>query len=314
MSLRHLSFLLFCLLLAACDYAGNRQAERYIRIDGSSTVFPITEALTEQFYNQQKQYKVVVGVSGTGGGLRKLLRGEIDICNASRPMSEQERQQFESAGLSLLEIPVALDGIVIAVNKANHWADDIKVSELQQLWRTESQGKTMYWSDLRRGWPRLPVVLFGAGPSSGTYDFFTAVVNGKARSGRGDYAASENDHILVKGISGDKGALGYFGYTYFKENEGMLKALPVVNDLAQAQAVAIAPTAENIKLARYQPFTREQFLYVRRDALQRRSVASFLQFYVANIAQLSESLAFIPFPEGRYRAIAAEIEQARLQP
>ncbi|MFN3529700.1 MAG: phosphate ABC transporter substrate-binding protein PstS family protein [Bacteroidia bacterium] len=292
--------------LWACSTDGVRRVENYIRIDGSSTVYPITEAVTELFYEQHKNYKVVVGVSGTGGGLRKLIRSEIDICNASRPMNEDERRLIAEAGIEVLELPVALDGIVIAVNKANDWAQDIKISELQRLWQTESQGKTIRWSDLRPEWPAIPVILFGAGPSSGTYDFFTAAVNKKARSGRGDYAASENDNILVKGISGEQAALGYFGYTYYLESKDALKVLAVIND-REVGAQAVYPDSSSIRNFSYRPFTRQQYLYIRIDALQRSAVAEYLVFYLEHVGSLHSSLAFIPLPDAEYRYWQAEL-------
>jgi phosphate transport system substrate-binding protein len=280
------------LLVLLMGFAACRD-QSYLRIDGSSTVFPITEAVTELYYKQNEPMRVVIGVSGTSGGMQKLLRGEIDICNASRPLSVSEAAAFAAQKIDLVEVPVAYDGIVIAVNKENTWANDIKVSELQLLWRTESQGKQLKWSDLRPSWPAEPVSLFGPGASSGTYDFFTSAILGKAGAGRGDYAASESDNILINGIKGNKGALGYFGYTYFRENTDQFKVLSVMNDL-QLEAKAVYPSLQNIQSQYYQPLTRKQYLYIRKSALNRPEVAAFLLFYLEQLPALQPVLQFVP--------------------
>jgi len=266
-----------------------------LRIDGSSTVFPITEAVTELYYKQNKSMRVVIGVSGTSGGLQKLLRGEIDICNASRPISMAEAAAFAAQNIRLIEVPVAYDGIVIAVNKENTWANDIKISELRKLWRTESQGKKLSWRDLRESWPDESISLYGPGASSGTYDFFTSAVLGKAGAGRGDYAASESDNILINGIKSDKGALGYFGYAYFVENPDQFKVLAVIND-QQTKAIAVYPDPNNIKSQLYQPLTRKQYLYIRETALSRPEVAEFVLFYLEQLPALQSVLQFVPLP------------------
>ncbi|MDP2188688.1 MAG: PstS family phosphate ABC transporter substrate-binding protein [Sphingobacteriaceae bacterium] len=280
-------------LLAGLSGCGDQS---YLRIDGSSTVFPITEAVTELYYKQAAPLRVVIGVSGTSGGMQKLLRGEIDICNASRAISLNEAAAFTAKNIELLEVPIAYDGIVIAVNKENNWAHDITVTELQQLWRTESQGKKIRWRDLRAAWPAQEIILFGPGAKSGTYDFFTSSILGKAGAGRGDYAASESDNILINGIKSNKGALGYFGYTYFKENTDQFKVLAVINDL-QPGAQAVYPSPDNIKMQAYQPLTRKQFLYIRRAALSKPEVADFVLFYLQQLPALQSTLQFVPLPE-----------------
>lgn len=269
--------------------------QSYLRIDGSSTVFPITEAVTELYYQQNKPMRVVIGVSGTSGGMQKLLRGEIDICNASRAISVSEAASFAAQDIKLVEIPVAYDGIVIAVNKQNTWANDIKVSELKKVWSTESQGKKLLWRDLRGTWPAEPIQLFAPGPSSGTYDFFTSAILGKAGSGRGDYSSSESDNILINGIRSNKGALGYFGYTYFRENTEQFKVLAVVNDVFP-EALAVSPYPDNIQTQRYQPLTRKQYLYVRASALSKPEVADYVLFYLEQLPALQGVLQFVPLP------------------
>lgn len=287
--------------LSACSLPANRERDNLIRIDGSSSVFPLTEAITEQYYKDAQSHKVVVGVSGTGGGLRKLLRGEIDICNASRPISSSEKRQFEKANMSLLELPVAHDGIIVVVHPQNSWAQSISINELHRLWRTESQGEATRWSDLRRDWPNRKVVLFGAGQSSGTYDFFTTAVNGKARSGRGDYSYSENDNILVSGVAGDIDALGYIGYNYYQENSSKLKALGIING-AVATAPAVFPTQKNIKEGKYQPLSRKQYLYINKAALRKKAVRDFLIYYNQAVRKMQHLPGFIPLSDAQYDA------------
>ena len=295
--------------LTACSLPSQRDKANLVRIDGSSTVFPITEAITEKFYEANPTYKVVVGVSGTGGGMRKLLRGEIDICNASRPITAEERAQFEQKGIDLMELPIAHDGIVVVVHAQNKWANHIKTTELRRLWQTSAQGEKTLWSDLRAGWPPKPVVLFGAGPSSGTYDFFTAAINGRARSGRGDYAFSENDNILVSGVAGEPNALGYVGYGYFAENNDRLKALAVIDDV-NGQSMAVAPSLSNIINGSYTPLSRLQYLYVRREAVEVPAVLAYLRFYNAEVRQMRDLTGFIPLDQPAYDRWLRTLEEA----
>jgi len=287
--------------MCACSPPTAKERENIIRIDGSSSVFPLTEAITESYYEAAHSHKVVVGVSGTGGGLRKLLRGEIDICNASRQMSAAEKKQFESAGIAILELAVAYDGIVVVVHPDNHWANNISIAELNRLWRTESQEEPTTWSDLRKSWPKQKIVLFGPGQSSGTYDFFTQAINGKARSGRGDYAFSENDNFLVNGVSGDLNALGYLGYNYYIENAHKLKALAILSPASGSQ-LAIAPTDSNIANGKYQPLSRKQYLYVRKEALQKKSVLDFLYYFHQSVQNIQQLPGFIPLHQDEYDA------------
>lgn len=301
-------FLCFGLLSACIDQAKHRA--NYVKIDGSSTVFPITEAITEDFYERYPQYKVVVGISGTGGGIRKLCRGEIDLCNASRPIEGKELNECHSTGLEILSLPLAFDGIVIAVPNSNSWAKDIRISELKRLWEPASQGKTLRWSDLRPAWPNLPIQLFGAGSSSGTYDFFTEVVVGQARRSRGDYTSSESDNIIVQGLLGSKGGIGYFGYTYFIENEGRLRALPVIDDLNGGVA-AVLPSDQSIADGSYKPLRRTQFMLITNKALQRENVHRFVDYYFSRIEELADELHFVPLPAADYVAVRAQLSNYR---
>lgn len=291
-----------CLLfvgIGACTPPTAQERGKIIRIDGSSSVFPLTEAITEAYYEAESSHKVVVGVSGTGGGLRKLLRGEIDICNASRKMSATEKKQFAAAGVEILELPVAHDGIVVVVHPKNHWANNISIGELNRLWRTESQQEPTSWSDLRKSWPNRRIVLFGPGQSSGTYDFFTQVINGKARSGRGDYAFSENDNFLVNGVSGELNALGYLGFNYYIENAHKLKALAIIPPGMDSPG-AVAPTDSNIANGTYQPLSRRQYLYIRQESLQKKSVRDFLRYFHQSAQNLKQLPGFIPLKKEEY--------------
>lgn len=302
------SLLFLCLgLLAGCIDQTKHRA-KYVKIDGSSTVFPITEAITEDLYAANPKYKVVVGISGTGGGIRKLCRGDIDLCNASRPIEAKELNECRTAGLEILSLPLAFDGIVIAVPKSNVWAENIRVSELRRLWAPEAQGKTLLWRDLRPEWPAVPVQLFGAGSSSGTYDFFTEVVVGKARSSRGDYTSSESDNIIVQGLLGSKGGLGYFGYTYFIENESRLRALPVIDDL-NGGTTAILPSDKSIADGSYQPFRRTQYMLITNKALLRENVYHYVDYYFSRIELLADELHFVPLPAQDYVAVREQLLQ-----
>lgn len=303
--MRYWSLLLWLGLLSACVDQQKHRAN-YVKIDGSSTVFPITEAITEDFYEAFPQYKVVVGISGTGGGIRKLCRGDIDLCNASRPIETQELAECHTVGLEILSLPLAFDGIVIAVPIGNNWAKDIKVSELKRLWEPAAQGKIMRWSDLRPEWPREIVQLFGAGSSSGTYDFFTEVVMGEARSSRGDYTSSESDNIIVQGLLGSKGGLGYFGYTYFIENKDQLRALAIVDDL-NGSAIAISPSDQTIADGSYKPFRRTQYMLITNKALERENVYRYVRYYYSRIEKLADELHFVPLPATDYAAVREKL-------
>ncbi len=303
--MRYWSILLCLGMLSACvDQAQHRA--KYVKIDGSSTVFPITEAITEDFYEANPQYKVVVGISGTGGGIRKLCRGDIDLCNASRPIEPKELDACYAVGLEILSLPLAFDGIVIAVPKSNSWAQNIRLSELRQLWEPAAQGKNIYWSDLRPEWPKLPVQLFGAGSSSGTYDFFTEVVIGKARSSRGDYTSSESDNIIVQGLLGSRGGLAYFGYTYFIENAERLRALPVIDDI-HGGVVAVAPNDQSIADGSYKPFRRTQYMLITNKALERDNVYRYVHYYFSRIEKLADELHFVPLPAADYVAVREKL-------
>lgn len=268
-----------------------------INIDGSSTVYPITEAVAEEFRNKFASVRVTVGVSGTGGGFKKFQRGETDISNASRPIQKGEIEKCLAAGIEFIEIPVAYDGIAVVVSEKNDFVDYLTIDELRFIWSPESQGKITHWNQVRPEWPAVKLNLYGAGTSSGTYDYFTEAVNGKARASRGDYTASEDDNVLVQGVYSDAGGLGYFGFAYYEENKNKLKIVPIkVNDTSEA----ITPSLETISNGTYQPLSRPEFIYVNVKSAEEIAVQNFVQFYLQNAEWLVKEVGYVPLPSKAY--------------
>lgn len=277
-----------------------------IKIDGSSTVYPITEAIAEEFRTEQPNVKVTVGVSGTGGGFKKFGRGETDINNASRPIKESEAAACAESKLSYHEVKVAFDGLAVIVNKQNTWVDHFTVEELKKIWEPEAQGKVMKWSQIRAGWPDEEFHLYGPGVASGTYDYFTEVVVGKSGSSRGDYTASEDDNVLVQGIEGDKNAIGFFGLAYYEENQDKLKLVGVDNGSGP-----VLPSFETVKTGSYAPLSRPVFIYVTDAAAKRPEVVAFVNFYIKNASLLVTDVGYIPLPDEEYqKGLAAFTEFA----
>jgi phosphate transport system substrate-binding protein len=284
------------------------RAAELIKIDGSSTVYPITEAVAEEFGAEQKgQVRVTVGISGTGGGFKKFVRGETDIQDASRPILEKEMADAKASGIEYIELPVAFDALTVVVNKGNDWVDHLTIDELKKMWEPAAQGKAIKWSDVRAGWPDAPVKLFGPGSDSGTFDYFTEAVVGKSKSSRGDYTASEDDNVLVSGVSGDKNALGYFGYAYYAENKDKLKAVPIVDPKT---GKAVLPSEKSVMDSSYSPLARPIFIYVSTKALQRPQVKAFAEFYLANAADMSKEVKYIPLPSDAYAKATARLKAA----
>ncbi len=268
-----------------------------INIDGSSTVYPVTEAVAEEFREKFPFVRVTVGVSGTGGGFKKFQRGETDISNASRPIQKGEMEKCAAAGIEFIELPVAYDGIAVVVSEKNNFVDYLTIAELHLIWSPESQGKITHWNQVRAEWPAVKLNLYGAGTSSGTYDYFTEAVNGKARASRGDYTASEDDNVLVQGVYSDPGGLGYFGFAYYEENSSKLKIVPVkVSDTS----AAITPSAETISNGTYQPLSRPEFIYVNAKSADEKAVQDFVQFYMQNAEWLVKDVGYVPLPAKAY--------------
>ena len=267
-------------------------------------MFPISEAVAEEFQKAEAGTHVTVGISGTGGGFQKFCRGEIDISDASRPISATEVEACQKAGIDYIELPIAYDGIAIAVNPKAHWADTITTAELKTLFDTGSQGKVMKWSQVREGWPDREVHLFGAGVDSGTYDYFTEAINGKAKASRGDFTSSEDDNVLIEGISNDELALGFVPFAYYESNRGKLKLLPIDDGKAENGDGAIGPSADTIRDGTYQPLSRPIFIYVSRKANDRPGVQKFVDYYLKNAEQLAEDVGYVPLSNSIYSMVS----------
>ncbi|MBC5774210.1 PstS family phosphate ABC transporter substrate-binding protein [Pontibacter sp. KCTC 32443] len=280
-----------------------------IQIDGSSTVYPITEAVAEEFRAEAQDVKVTVGVSGSGGGFKKFSRGEIDITNASRSIKEAEANTAKENNITYIELPVAYDGLTVVVHPENNWAKDITVAELKKIWEPGAQGKITKWNQIRPEWPDKEIHLYGAGVESGTYDYFTEAIVGESHSSRGDYTASEDDNVLVQGVSTDPLALGFFGYAYYEENKTKLKAVPVNDENDANGKGAIMPTVETVKDGSYAPLSRPLFIYVNSKAAARPEVVEFVNFYLDNAATLSEEVGYIPMPAEQYEEQKAKFKQ-----
>jgi phosphate transport system substrate-binding protein len=272
-----------------------------ISIDGSSTVYPITEAVAEEFKAQASGMKVTVGLSGTGGGFKKFGRGETDINNASRPIKASEDSACKANGISFVELKVAYDGLAVVVSPENTWCSDMTVAELKMLWEPAAQGKIKKWSQVRAGWPDSEIHLFGAGVESGTYDYFTEAIVGKSHSSRGDYTASEDDNVLVQGIRSDRNALGFFGLAYFTENKDQLKLVGIDNGKGP-----VLPSEETVKNKSYSPLGRPLFIYVNSKAAAKPGVRDFVNFYLDNTATLAGEVGYVPMTQ---EEIAAEKEK-----
>jgi|DewCreStandDraft_5_1066085.scaffolds.fasta_scaffold00061_11 phosphate transport system substrate-binding protein len=269
-----------------------------IAIDGSSTVFPISEAVAEEFQKQYPNVKVTVGISGTGGGFQKFCNKETDISDASRPIKDSELQACEQNGREFIELPVAFDGLAVVVNPQNDWVKELTVDDLKKIWQPEAQGTITRWNQVRPEWPDAPLNLYGPGTDSGTFDYFTEAINGKSGASRGDYTASEDDNVLVQGVAGDKNALGYFGLAYAVENQGKVKIVPIVNPKT---GQPVEPSLETVKTGQYQPLSRPLFIYVARDQADRPEVEAFVEFYLENAATLAEEVGYIPLPDEAYQ-------------
>jgi len=265
-----------------------------VSLDGSSTVYPISEAIAEEFLAVAPRVRVTVGVSGTGGGFKKFLAEETDINDASRTIKESEMMEAESKGINYLEIPVAFDGLSVVVNPNNTWVDYITVEELQLIWQPGSMVDS--WDDIRPEWPAEPIRLYGPGTDSGTFDYFTEAINGESGASRPDYTASEDDNVLVQGISGDENSLGFFGYAYYIENQDKLKVVPVDGGNGP-----VVPNATTINDGTYTPLSRPIFIYLNTASLARSEVRTFVDFYIDNAGAMANEVGYIELPEAMYQ-------------
>lgn len=292
---------LFCLGLLGMFGCGSKNGsgdglDGEVRIDGSSTVYPISEAVAEEFLMDEPRVKVTVGVSGTGGGFNKFGRGETDINDASRPIKEAEAVTCKQNGIGFVELKVAFDGLVVVVNKENAWVDDLSVEQLKKIWEPAAQEKITRWNQINPAWPAEELHLYGPGVASGTYDYFTEAIVGKSGSSRGDYTASEDDNVLVQGIAGDKNGLGFFGHAYYEENKDKLKLVGVGTDKG-----VVFPSTETVKNGTYTPLSRPVFIYVSDVAAKRAEVKAFVEFYLDNASVLATDVGYIPLTDEEYR-------------
>jgi phosphate transport system substrate-binding protein len=281
----------------------NKALDGEIKIDGSSTVYPITEAVAEEFRNDQPKIKVTVGVSGTGGGFKKFGRGEIDINDASRPIKSKEDSLCQASNIKHVELKVAFDGLAIVVSKENTWAQNLTVAELKKMWEPAAQGKITKWNQIRPEWPADEFHLYGPGVASGTYDYFTEAIVGKSGSSRGDFTASEDDNVLVQGVAGDKNGIAFFGLAYFEENKEKLKLVGVDNGKG-----AITPSIETIKDGTYAPLARPVFIYVSDVASKRPEVIEFVNFYLNNASALVPEVGYIPLSTEEYESVKSKFK------
>jgi phosphate transport system substrate-binding protein len=282
---------------------GDKNMKGDVKLDGSSTVFPIAEAAAEEFQKLYPRVRVTVGLSGTGGGFKKFSAGDIDIANASRKMKAEETKKAQDAKVEYIELPIANDGISVVVNPANKWASELTMAQLKEIWQPGSKIQT--WKDINPAWPADKIKLYGPGADSGTFDFFTEHVMGTARLSRNDYVASEDDNVLVTGVTKDKNAMAYFGYAYFEENRNSMKALSIAKD-----KTAVAPSPQSIEDGSY-PLARPLVIYVNTKAAQQRpELKAFVTFMLKNAATLSKEVGYVPLKESIYADTLKKFEAA----
>ena len=285
--------------LNSCAQVQSQESQN-IKIDGSSTVYPITDAIAKEYQNTHpKKASITVEFSGTGGGFKKFCAGETDISNASRPIRPEEMEACNKAGIRYYELPVAFDALTVVVNSKNDWAKDITVEELKKIWEPAAQGKITRWNQIRPNWPNRPLTLYGAGKDSGTFDYFTEATVGTAKASRTDYTASEDDTVLVQGVIKDENALGYFGFSYYEDNQSKLKAVGI--DRGKG---AVLPSRETVEKAQYQPLARPLFIYVNYNSAQNKvELRNFVEFYMKKAPTLVSSVGYIPLPTEGYQLI-----------
>ncbi|MFW6264127.1 MAG: PstS family phosphate ABC transporter substrate-binding protein [Cyanobacteriota bacterium] len=271
-----------------------------VAIDGSSTVFPITEAVAEEFQGKHPDVRVTVGLSGTGGGFKKFCSGETAISNASRPIKESEIEACEKAGIEYIELPVAYDAISVVVNPNNDWAECLTVEELETLWRPEAQGSISNWNQIRPEFPNQPITLYGPGTDSGTFDYFTDAIVGEEGASRGDFTASEDDNVVVQGVANDPNAIGYFGLAYYEENQDKLKAVTIDDGDPTNGEGCVQPGVATVEDGTYQPLSRPIFIYVSKEASERPEVREFVDFYLTEGPSLVQEVGYVSLGEDIY--------------
>lgn len=288
------------------SFVSPANAQSVIKTDGSSTVFPIMEKAASDFQKSGGS-RVTVGLSGTGGGFKKFCNGDTDISNASRPITKKEIDACKAKGISYIELPVAYDGLAVVVNPRNTWAQNLTVDELKRIW--EPGSKINNWSQVRKGFPNVPLKLYGPGPDSGTFDYFTEAINGKSKASRTDYTPSEDDNVLVRGITGDRGALGYFGKSYLEANKGRIRGVGII---ARGSSKAVMPSDATVQNASYQPLSRPMFIYVNANSAKRPEVKKFVTYIFNNGPKITKAARYTALPASAYGKILGNFNKNKL--
>lgn len=304
MNIMKRSIVLTAVAFSLLSCGNNKNEEGSITIDGSSTVYPATEAVAEAFRSESPKTMVTIGVSGTGGGFQKFGRGEVDIANASRPIKSAEAAVAEENGINFVELEVAYDGLAVVVNPENDWVESLTVEQLKKIWEPSAQGTITHWNQINPEWPNEEIHLFGPGVASGTFDYFTEAVVGESGKSRGDYTASEDDNVLVQGVSGDKFGLGFFGLAYFDNNKDKLRLVPIDNGNGPVKA-----TSATIRDGSYAPLSRPLFIYVNSTSLRNPKVIEFIRFYLEEAPSLMKDVGYVPLTEEEYKAELATFNQ-----
>ncbi len=290
--------LLNCVPLALLGMACVSATARVVKVDGSSTVYPVTEVIAEDFQKSKKNaIKVTVGISGTGGGFKKFCRGDTDVQNASRPILKSEMANCKTVGIDYIELPVAFDALTVVINPKNSFVKSLSVEQLKRMWEPAAQGKVMNWNQIDPSFPNAPLKLFGAGADSGSFDYFTEAINGKSKASRGDFTASEDDNVLVQGVARDVNAIGYFGLAYYQENKDKLRAVPII---AGPGKPPVGPSEETVLAGSYQPLARPIFIYVSTKSLAKPEVREFVNFYLTHGAKAAKEVQYVPLPARAY--------------
>lgn len=288
-------FLLTVISTFLISCGNNKKEAGTITVDGSSTVYPITEAIAEEFRAVEPKVNVTIGVSGTGGGFQKFGRGEIDIANASRPIKEDEKAIAESRNIDFVQLEVAYDGLAVVVHPENDWVKSFTVKELRKIWEPAAQGRITKWNQINSEWPNKEIHLFGPGVASGTFDYFTEAVVGKSGSSRGDYTASEDDNVLVQGVSGDKYGLGFFGLAYYEENSDKLNIIPIDGGNGAVEA-----NPANVSSGVYAPLSRPLYIYVNSSSIENPKVIDFVRFFLEKGSPLMKDVGYVPLTNDEY--------------
>ena len=292
------------LAFGSTTFAQSANVKGAVKVDGSSTVAPISMAVAEEFKKVTPGVEVSVGISGTGGGFKKGTAGEIDIADASRPINKDELEKAASNGIEFIELPVAFDGLTFVVSKKNTWATSLTLDEIKKIYLDGGNVKT--WKDIRAEWPAQPIKLYSPGTDSGTFDYFKEVVAGKKGAIRGDMSVSEDDNVLVRGVEGDEYALGFFGFAYFVENKDKLNALAI-----DAGKGAVTPSHDTVEKGTYAPFSRPLFIYINRKSADRPAVKAFVSFYLESASKLVEQVGYVKLPESIAKRVKANFEARR---